>query len=109
MGGSVDSAEGHRKWKRDICAFTGAPAGLPIIDDSSLQVAKTCDMSPADTYLPGGHTPADSATAFTIGPDKKVRFTMVYVVPVSRTLAEVLRALDAIQATDGAPIATPAN
>ena len=75
MGVSVDSVEDHVKWKRDIEAFAGAPADFPIIDDTSLTVAKLYDMLPAEAYLPDGLTPADSATVrtvFIIGPDKKI-------------------------------------
>lgn len=112
MGVSVDSVEDHKKWKKDIEQFAHAPADFPIIDDSSLQVSKLYDMLPAEAYLPDGRTPADSATVrtvFIIGPDKKVRLTMTYPMSVGRNFAEVLRALDAVQATDGAPVATPAN
>ncbi len=112
MGVSVDSVDDHEKWKRDIEAFAGAPADFPIIDDTSLQVAKLYDMLPADAYLPDGRTPAHSATVrtvFIIGPDKKIRLTMTYPMSVGRNFAEVLRALDAVQATDGVPLATPAN
>ncbi|MGO4852041.1 peroxiredoxin [Phaeovulum sp. W22_SRMD_FR3] len=113
LGVSVDSVADHEKWKRDIEAFSGAPADFPIIDDSSLTVAKAYDMLPADYYLPTeGRTPAHSATVrtvFIIGPDKKVRLTMTYPMSVGRNFAEILRALDAVQATDGVPFATPAN
>ncbi|MGB4812660.1 MAG: peroxiredoxin [Methylophilaceae bacterium] len=112
MGVSVDNVEEHKKWKRDIEAFAGAPADFPIIDDTSLLVSKMYEMLPADAYLADGRTPADSATVrtvFIIGPDKKVRLTMSYPMSVGRNFAEILRALDAIQITDGAPIATPAN
>ena len=112
MGVSVDDVADHNKWKRDIEAFSGAPADFPIIDDTSLQVAKLYDMLPAEAYLPDGRTPADSATVrtvFIIGPDKKVRLTMSYPMSVGRNFAEILRALDAIQATDGVPLATPAD
>ncbi len=112
MGVSVDDVEDHKKWKRDIEAFSGAPADFPIIDDTSLQVAKLYNMLPADAYLPDGRTPADSATVrtvFIIGPDKKIRLTMSYPMSVGRNFAEILRALDAIQATDGVPLATPAD
>lgn len=112
MGVSVDDVEDHNKWKRDIEAFSGSPADFPIIDDTSLQVAKLYDMLPADAYLPDGRTPAHSATVrtvFIIGPDKKVRLTMSYPMSVGRNFAEILRALDAIQATDGQPLATPAD
>ncbi len=113
LGVSVDSVEDHVKWQRDISAFSGAPADFPIIDDSSLAVAKAYDMLPADYYLPTeGRTPAHSATVrtvFIIGPDKKVRLTMTYPMSVGRNFAEILRALDAVRATDGVPFATPAN
>ena len=112
MGVSVDSVEEHQKWKQDIAAFAGAPADFPILDDTSLNVAKLYDMLPAEAYLPDGRTPADSATVrtvFIIGPDKKVRLTMTYPMSVGRNFAEIIRALDAVQKTDGASIATPAD
>lgn len=112
IGVSVDSAEDHKKWKRDIEAFGGAPANFPMIDDTSLNVSKLYDMLPADAFLPDGRTAANSATVrtvFIIGPDRKVRLTMCYPMSVGRNFAEILRALDAVQTTDGAPISTPAN
>jgi len=112
MGVSVDSVEEHMKWKRDIEAFSGAAADFPIIDDTSLAVSKLYDMLPAGAYLPENRTPANSATVrtvFIIGPDKKIRLTMSYPMSVGRNFAEIVRALDAVQITDGAGIATPAN
>ena len=113
MGISVDSVEDHLKWKRDIEAVGGAPANFAIIDDTSLNVAKLYNMLPEDATIPEeGRTPANSATVravFIIGPDKKIRVTMVYPMSVGRNFAEILRALDAVQKTDGVPLATPAN
>lgn len=112
MGVSVDSVEDHHKWKQDIAAFAGTDADFPIIDDTSLTVAKLFDMLPADAYLPDGRTAAHSATVrtvFIIGPDKKIRLMMTYPMTVGRNFAEILRALDAVQKTEGKPIATPAN
>lgn len=113
IGVSVDSVEDHAKWKHDIEAFAGAPANFPIIDDTSLSVAKAFDMLPADYYTPSeGRTPAHTATVRTvyiIGPDRKVRLSMTYPMSVGRNFAEILRALDAVQQTDGVPYATPAN
>ena len=113
IGVSVDGVSDHEKWKRDIESFGGSPAEFPIIDDTSLTVAKAYDMLPAEYYLPTeGRTPANTATVRTvyiIGPDKKVRLTMTYPMSVGRNFAEILRALDAVQRTDGVPLATPAN
>ncbi len=112
MGVSVDSVEDHVKWKKDIEAFAGAPADFPIIDDTSLKVAKLFNMLPAEAVMPDGRTAANSATVRTvyiIGPDKKIRLMMTYPMSVGRNFAEILRALDAVQTTDAGPVATPAN
>jgi alkyl hydroperoxide reductase subunit AhpC len=112
IGVSVDGVEDHKKWKGDIERFGGAPAGFPIVADEGLAVSKAFDMLPAEAYLPDGRTPADSATVravFIIGPDKKLKLSMTYPMTIGRNFAEVLRALDALQITYGAPIATPAN
>ena len=112
IGLSVDSAAEHVKWKADIESFAGAKAGFPIIADSDLEISKTFDMLPADAYLPDGRTAADSASVrsvFIVSPDKKLQLSMTYPMSVGRNFAEVLRALDGLQATYGVPIATPAN
>ncbi len=112
IGVSVDGVDDHTKWKADISKFAETPANFPIIDDTSLTVAKLYDMFPAEAYLPDGRTPADSATVrtvFIIGPDKKIRLTLTYPMSVGRNFAEILRALDAIQLTDGVALATPAD
>lgn len=112
IGISVDSAEEHVRWKNDIEAFAGAKASFPIIADTDLKVAKALDMLPAEAYLPDGRTPAHTATVrsvFIVSPDKKLQLTMTYPMSVGRNFAEVLRALDALQATYGVPIATPAD
>lgn len=112
IGLSVDGVADHRKWKSDIEAYAQAEAAFPIIADEDLKVSKAFDMLPADAYLPDGRTAADSASVravFIIAPNKKLQLSMTYPMSVGRNFAEVLRALDALQATYGVPIATPAN
>lgn len=112
LGVSVDGVEDHRKWKLDIEKVGGATAGFPIVADDGLELSKAFGMLPADAYLPDGRTPADSATVrsvFIIGPDKQVKLMMTYPMTVGRNFAEVLRALDAVQASVGKGIATPAD
>lgn len=112
IGLSVDGVEEHKQWKCDIQKFSGAEATFPIIADESLEVSKALDMLPANAYLPDGRTAADSASVrvvFIFSPDKKLQLSMTYPMSVGRNFAEVLRALDALQATYGVPIATPAN
>lgn len=112
IGVSVDGVEDHKKWKGDIEAFAGTSAGFPIIADKGLEVAKLFDMLPDEAVLPDQPTPADSATVrsvFIIGPDKKLKLSMTYPMTIGRNFAEVLRALDALQATYEVPLAAPAN
>ena len=112
IGVSVDGVLAHKKWKTDIETFSGAKAGFPIIADEDLAVSKLFDMLPSEAYLPDGRTAADAATVrsvFIIGPDKKLKLSMTYPMSVGRNFAEVLRALDALQLTFNAPLATPAN
>lgn len=112
IGLSVDSAEEHKGWKADIESYAGAKAPFPIIADEDLAVSKAFDMLPANAYLPDGRTAQDSASVrsvFIISPDKKLQLSMTYPMSVGRNFAEVLRALDALQATFGKPIATPAD
>lgn len=112
IGLSVDGVEEHHGWKKDIEAYSNATADFPIIADEDLAVSKLFDMLPAEAYLPDGRTAADSASVrsvFIISPDKKVQLVMTYPMSVGRNFAEVLRALDGLQATFGVPIATPAN
>ena len=112
IGLSVDGVEEHKEWKRDIESFAKAKADFPIIADESLEVSKALDMLPAEAYLPDGRTAADSASVrvvFIFSPDKKLQLSMTYPMSVGRNFAEVLRALDALQASYGVPIAMPAN
>ena len=112
FGLSVDGVEEHKEWKSDIESFANAKADFPIIADESLDVSKQLDMLPADAYLPDGRTAADSASVrvvFIFSPDKKLQLSMTYPMSVGRNFAEVLRALDALQASYGVPIAMPAN
>ncbi|WP_108258166.1 peroxiredoxin [Mangrovicoccus ximenensis] len=112
IGVSVDGVDEHLKWIGDIEKVAGCRVPFPIIADEGLAVSKAFDMLPGDAYLPDGRTPADTATVrsvYIISPDKKLQLSMTYPMSVGRNFAEVLRALDALQATYGNPIATPAN
>ena len=110
MGISVDGVAEHKKWKGDIETFAGAKATFPIIADTDLAVAKAFDMLPADAYLPDGRTANDTATVrsvFIVAPNKKVQLIMTYPMSVGRNFAEVLRALDAVQASLACPLPCP--
>ena len=112
IGVSVDKVEEHLRWKADVEKVSGKPMNFPILADDKLEIAKAYDMLPAEAYLPDGRTAEATAsvrTTFIIGPDKKLRLALIYPMSVGRNFAEILRALDAIRATEGVPLATPAD
>jgi alkyl hydroperoxide reductase subunit AhpC len=101
---SVDPAEAHKVWIKDIEETQKAVVGFPIIADVDKTVSTLYDMI----------HPQQSATAtvrslFVIDPAKKIRLTITYPMSTGRNFDEVLRVIDALQLTDGYSVATPGN
>jgi thioredoxin-dependent peroxiredoxin len=113
VGLSVDRAEDHEMWARDIEATQGQAPNYPIIGDADFNVSKLYGMLPASTSGdPGERTPADNQTVrnvFVIGPDKKVKLILVYPMSTGRNFDEVLRVIDSLQLTANHKVATPVN
>ena len=101
---SVDSVEDHNNWVGDIAETQGTAVNYPIIADQDRAVAEAYDM-----IHPGEGDTSTVRSVFLIDPNNKVRLTITYPKSVGRNFSEILRALDALQATDGAPISTPAE
>jgi len=101
---SVDPADAHKEWIKDIEETQKTVVGFPIIADADKTVSTLYDMI----------HPEQSATAtvrslFVIDPKKKVRLTITYPMSTGRNFDEVLRVIDALQLTDGHTVATPGN
>ena len=113
MGLSVDSADDHKAWAKDIEDTQGHAPNYPVISDADFHVSKLYGMLPAETSGdPGGRTPADNQTVrnvFVIGPDKKVKLILVYPMTTGRNFDEVLRVIDSLQLTAMHKVATPVN
>ena len=113
IGLSLDSAENHGKWAKDIEEVTGSAVNYPVIADTDLNVAKLYQMLPADSGDScEGRTPADNATVrvvYVIGPDKRIKLTLSYPMTTGRNFDEIIRTLDSIQLTAKHKVATPAN
>ena len=113
IGLSVDSVDDHKKWAKDIEETQGAAPNYPIIGDVDFKVAKLYDMLPGSVSGDAKtRTPADNATVravFVIGPDKKIKLSLMYPMTTGRNFDEVLRVLDSIQLTAKHKVATPAN
>ncbi|QIM22295.1 peroxiredoxin [Phycicoccus sp. HDW14] len=101
---SVDSVEDHQRWVPDIAEVAGVEVDFPIIADRDRAVAQAYDM-----IHPGEGDTSTVRSVFLVDPSDKVRLTITYPKSVGRNFAEILRALDALQQTDRAPVSTPAE
>jgi alkyl hydroperoxide reductase subunit AhpC len=101
---SVDSAESHRGWLKDIEETQKAKIDYPIVADETKKVAALYGMiHPAlsDTFT--------VRSVFLIDPKKKVRLVLTYPMTTGRNFDEILRCIDSIQLTDKYAVATPVN
>jgi thioredoxin-dependent peroxiredoxin len=113
IGLSVDAAEDHERWAKDIEDTQGTAPNYPIIGDADFNVSKLYGMLPSETSgEAGSRTPADNQTVrnvFVIGPDKKVKLILVYPMTTGRNFDEVLRVIDSLQLTAKHKVSTPAQ
>jgi len=101
---SVDPADAHREWIKDIEDTQKTVVGFPIVADSDKKVAGLYDM-----IHPEASATATVRSLFVIDPNKKIRLTITYPMSTGRNFDEVLRVIDALQLTDNHSVATPGN
>jgi alkyl hydroperoxide reductase subunit AhpC len=113
IGLSVDPADNHAEWAKDIEETQGTAPNYPLIADPDYTVSKLYGMLPADVEGdPTKRTPAENQTVrnvFVIGPDKKIKLILVYPMTTGRNFDEVLRVIDSLQLTASKKVATPVN
>lgn len=113
IGLSVDPADNHARWAKDIEETQGSAPNYPMIADSDLNVSKLYGMLPEDAGdTSEGRTPVDNQTVrnvFVIGPDKLIKLILVYPMSTGRNFDEVLRVIDSMQLTARHKVATPVN
>ena len=101
---SVDPIEDHLGWAPDIGDVGGTDLNFPIIADPDKRVSELYDM-----IHPGEGDTSSVRSVFIIDPNNKIRLTLTYPKSVGRNFDEILRVIDALQLTDKAPVATPAD
>ncbi len=101
---SIDSIEDHRGWAPDIGEVGGTELNFPIVADPDHKVAELYDM-----IHPGEGDTSTVRSVFIIDPSDKLRLMLTYPKSVGRNFDEIVRVIDALQATDANPIATPAD
>jgi alkyl hydroperoxide reductase subunit AhpC len=101
---SVDPVDSHLAWAGDIAETQGRAVDYPILADSDRRVAELYGMI---------HPQSDPAVTvravYVVDADKKIRLILTYPPSTGRNFAEILRAIDSLQLTDAAKVATPVN
>jgi len=104
LGLSIDSVHSHIAWVRNIEEKTGVKIPFPVIADLKQDVASLYGM-----VHPSASVTSAVRCVFVIDPDQIVRAIIYYPLTTGRNMDEILRLIDALQATDEHKIATPAN
>ncbi len=106
---STDPLETHKQWKTSLekieyKEYAQQKINFPIVDDSSLVIAKLYGMIHYET-----DNNRDVRGVFIIDPDNKIRAEYFYPQEVGRNMDELLRTVVALQTTYTNDVMTPAN
>ena len=104
IGLSVDPADSHAGWAKDIEETQGAKLNFPLLADADRKVSSLYGMihpNASDTFT--------VRSVFVIDPNKKLRLTLTYPASTGRNFDELLRVIDSLQLTDKFKVATPVN
>lgn len=104
VGLSVDPADSHKGWSRDIEETQGAKLNFPLLADHDRKVSDLYGM-----IHPNANDTLTVRSVFVIDPNKKVRLTLTYPASTGRNFDELLRVIDSLQLTDKHKVATPGN
>ncbi|MEE4450759.1 peroxiredoxin [Novosphingobium resinovorum] len=104
IGLSVDPADSHAQWSKDIEETQGTALNFPLIADHDRTVSQLLDL-----IHPNASDTTTVRTVLVIDPAKKLRLTLTYPASTGRNFAEILRTIDSLQLTDSHKVATPAD
>lgn len=104
MALSVDDAESHKKWIKDINETQNTQVNFPIIADEDRKVSELYGML---------HPKVDDTltvrSVYVVGPDKTIKLMITYPASTGRNFEELLRVIDSLQLTAYQKVATPAD
>ena len=104
LGLSVDSVSSHIAWARNMEEKIGVKIPFPIIADLNKEVSLAYGM-----VHPGQSKTATVRCVFIIDTNQIIRLMLYYPLTTGRNMDEIVRIVDALQATDEHKVATPAN
>lgn len=107
---SCDSVQDHLEWSKDIQTYVGASGDFPfpIIADPDRCIAKNLGMIDPDEKDSKG-IPLTCRAVFVIGPDRRLKLSILYPATTGRNFDEILRAIDSLQLTARQKVATPVD
>lgn len=104
IGLSVDPADSHKGWERDIEETQGQALNFPVLADADRKVSDLYGM-----VHPDADPTITVRSVFIVDPNKKVRLILTYPPSTGRNFDEILRVIDSLQLTDAHKVATPVN
>lgn len=104
MALSVDGADSHNEWIKDINETQETVVNFPIVADEDRKVSDLYDM-----IHPNADDTLTVRSVFIIAPDKSVKLILTYPASTGRNFHELLRVIDSLQLTAYHKVATPAN
>ncbi|XP_072025057.1 peroxiredoxin-6-like [Amphiura filiformis] len=105
---SCDDVESHIGWIEDIKDYSKCEFEHPIIADPKRDLAVKLGMLDPDEKDAAG-LPLTARCVFIIGPDKKLKLSILYPATTGRNFDEILRVVDALQLTATKKVATPVD
>ncbi len=97
------------RWTADIEAYTpGSTVFYPIIADPTRDIAVKYGMLDPDEKDKAGR-PLTARAVFVIGPDKRLKLSILYPATTGRNFHEILRVIDSLQLTAKYSVATPVD
>lgn len=106
---SCDDVESHNGWIKDIKGYSNCDSfEYPIIADPKRDLAVKFGMLDPEEKDKAG-LPLTARCVFIIGPDKKLKLSILYPATTGRNFDELLRVIDSLQLTATKKVATPVN
>lgn len=110
IGLSCDSVDDHHAWSRDVLSakgLQGEALDFPLIGDKDRSIAALLGMlDPLEQDAEG--VPMPARALFLIGPDRRLRFSVIYPATSGRSFSEILRVIDAVGLSERHRVAMPA-
>lgn len=104
LGLSIDSADSHRGWDKDIEETQNVKMNFPVLADPDRKVANLYGM-----VHPEADPNVTVRCVYVVDPDKKIRLILTYPPSTGRNFDEIVRVVDSLQLTDAHKVATPVN